>query len=168
VHGLVGHISEDDPVGIHASVVSFLSDHGLAIWRETQQPQYAVRHALQDIAPENIICDLGRNTINDNNNDNNNNDNNNSYNLEAFQLIVLARYLRLGRNIMGKLQESFFFASFLLFIYKTHAGDAQHCVQPNDIFNHPCSKHMTLPYRQTFAHVCAGAMAQRQTEMYSS
>jgi len=38
VHGLVGHISEDDPVGIHASVVSFLADHGLAIWREAQQP----------------------------------------------------------------------------------------------------------------------------------
>ena len=51
VHGLVGHISEDDPVGIHASVVSLLADHGLPIWREAQQPQYAVRYTLQNVTP---------------------------------------------------------------------------------------------------------------------
>lgn len=51
VHRLVCNVCEDDPVGIQPSIGSFPPNHGLAIWREAQQPQHAVRHSFEDVAP---------------------------------------------------------------------------------------------------------------------
>lgn len=52
---LVGDVSEDDAVGVHPPGVGLLPNHGLPVWRESQQPQNTVRHALQDITPA-ITC----------------------------------------------------------------------------------------------------------------
>ena len=51
VHRLVGNISEDDSVGIDASIGRLLPDHGLTIWREAQQPQHALWYSFQHVAP---------------------------------------------------------------------------------------------------------------------
>lgn len=52
VDGLVCDVGEDDAGGVDAPLGCLRLDEGLPIGREAQQPQHAVRHPLQDVAPE--------------------------------------------------------------------------------------------------------------------